>query len=391
MERSTYLRAALIVLVAAVSAVLVDWLAVRHHNVDIEVYRGAVDSWVRNGDLYSWHFAERHLSFTYPPFAAVTMTPMLLLPASTVIALNRLVIAAAILFSIRCTVVRLPMLRQHGTWFVTVVVALLVCTLEPVRDTITLGQVDITLVALVFVDLLLLEGGSRFAGVGIGLATAIKLTPGLFIVFLVVAGMRRAAGTACAVFGGVTLFAAALAPGTSWTFWSSTILNSSRVGSYDSATNQSLAGVVTRLTNANHLPAYWLPLVVVVAAWALWSAARLWGHGEHLPALTTIGLASTLASPISWIHHLWWVVPALLIVVDAALRTKSKPLLLSAIVVAALFASGLPDLTRAAQGHHLTALAIVGENSYAVACLALLLSIPHVTRTSWRTGSTISA
>ena len=391
MTRSTTLRAALIALAAVFSALLVEWLAVRHHSVDVEVYRGAVASWVRTGDLYGYHFGSLHLGFTYPPFAAVCMAPMLLFPMSMVIVINQLMIATSILFSIHCTVVRLPMLSRHGTWFMTVVIALLVCVLEPVRDTMTLGQINITLVALVLMDLVLLERGSRFAGVGIGLATAIKLTPGLFIVFLLVAGLRKAAGTACAVFGAVTFFAAVLAPGTSWTFWSSTLFDSRRVGSYASATNQSLGGVMARLSNSTHLPGYWLPLVALVAVWALRSAARMWRNDERLPAFTTVGLAATLVSPISWIHHLWWIVPALLIVSDAALRTRSRLFLLTAIAGAAIFASGLPDLTRAAQGHHLTLTAIIGENTYAVACLALLLAIPTMTRTPRRTGTSIAA
>jgi alpha-1,2-mannosyltransferase len=369
--------------VAAFSALLVDWLAVRHGSVDVQVYHAAVNSWVRKGDLYGYRFPKRHLRFTYPPFAAVCMVPMLLFPISVVIRINQLVIAAAIFVSTRCVVVRLPMLARHGTWFVTAVIVPVVCVLQPVRDTLTLGQVNITLVALVLVDLVLLERGSRFAGVGVGLATAVKLTPGLFIVFLFVAGLRRAAGTAVAAFGTATLFAAALAPGTSSTFWFSTLFDVGRVGSYDSATNQSLGGLLTRLTNSSHLPGYWLPIVVLISVWSMRTAAQLWRSGAHLPAFTVVGLAATLVSPISWVHHLWWVVPGLLILIDAALRKGSTVLMMSAVTVAVLLASGLPDLTRAAAGHHLAVSAIIGENAYVVVSLGLLLLIPrmHLTTT----------
>ena len=67
-------------------------------------------------------------------------------------------------------------------------------TLEPFRQTLSFGQINIYLGLLVLVDLLVLgRRGSKWTGVGIGLATAIKLTPGIFIIYLLVVGRWRAA------------------------------------------------------------------------------------------------------------------------------------------------------------------------------------------------------
>jgi alpha-1,2-mannosyltransferase len=126
------------------------------------------------------------------------------------------------------------------------------------------------------------------------------------------------------------------------------------------------------------LPTYWLLLVAVVTVWALRSAAHMWRRGEHLPAFTVVGLAATIASPISWIHHLWWVVPALLIIADEALRRRSRALLLGTFSLALLFTSRVPDLTRAPLGHHLTVGTLLGENAYAMSCLALLLIVSYL-------------
>ena len=70
-------------------------------------------------------------------------------------------------------------------------------TLEPFRQTLSFGQINIYLGLLVLVDLLVLgRRGSKWTGIGIGLATAIKLTPGIFIIYLLVVGRWRAAITA---------------------------------------------------------------------------------------------------------------------------------------------------------------------------------------------------
>ena len=94
-----------------------------------------------------------------------------------------------------------PVARRAGwtRWFALAVALCLAAAFEPMRETVNFGQVNTLLLFLVAVDLLrLLPAGNRWAGVGIGLATAIKLTPGIFIVYLLVTGRWRAAVTAAA-------------------------------------------------------------------------------------------------------------------------------------------------------------------------------------------------
>src|SRR5690606_46607 len=122
--------------------------------------------------------------------------------------------------------------RQGWPLWPTVGVATaLAVALEPTRETLGFGQVNLLLFALVMADLVGMRlrsaavlaarrggadpglGGFRgfwlsgaWAGAGIGLATAVKLTPGLFIVYLLVSRQRRAAAVAS-----VTAAAASLA------------------------------------------------------------------------------------------------------------------------------------------------------------------------------------
>ena len=93
----------------------------------------------------------------------------------------------------------------------------LAVAIEPVRETLGYGQVNLLLFALIMADLVALRwrvpAGHRtaarptarccgfcysgaWAGVGIGLATAVKLTPALFIVYLLITRQWRAAMTA---------------------------------------------------------------------------------------------------------------------------------------------------------------------------------------------------
>jgi alpha-1,2-mannosyltransferase len=363
--------AVLLVVVTAVVAFRV--LHEPHRNFDLRVYRGALQSWSAHGDLYGFGLGHNRLGFTYPPFAAICLLPLVVLPLGATVVMNQVAIVAALVASTRLLVSRLPALNRPGVTFTSALLAPLLLLLQPIRDTLTFGQVDLTLGLLVLVDLVLVERGSRWAGVGVGLATAIKLTPGLFVLLYLAAGARRPARTAVLSFLLATGAAALVDPHASTTYWTSALWDSSRVGSYDSATNQSLAGLLARLTNSSHPPLVWFPLVLAVTIPALIAAGRLYRDGRLLPAFTVVGLTANAISPISWVHHLFWVMPAVLVLADEGLRRRSRTLLVAAAASAALFMSGLPDLTRAKAGHHLDdAVTVLGENAYAVALLALL-------------------
>ena len=370
-------------MVASVTlSVLLGLLVAKPHNsFDLRVYRGAVESWAFHGDLYGFGMGQRHSGFTYPPFAALCMLPMVLLPLGTVTVINVLVMVASAASVVRAYSARLSCFAGWGGWFAVGVLLPPLLLLQPLRDTLTFGQINLELGALVVADMLLLERGSRWAGVGAGLATAMKLTPGLFIVFYLVSGRWRAAGTSLLTFGAVTLGAALVAPSTSWQFWTSTILDTNRVGSYDSATNQSVAGLLARLANSSDVPAVWVPIVALVVVGVLLSARRHFMTGDLPAAFVVVGLGACAVSPISWVHHLWWIAPALLVLVDRAIRAKSWIVAGMVVMVTLAFASGAPDIARVKAGHHHDSLGtLVGENLYGVFVLVMLLVLAGVRR-----------
>jgi alpha-1,2-mannosyltransferase len=222
-----------------------------------------------------------------------------------------------------------PVARRRGwtVWFAVFIAAGLALGVESTRETITFGQINMLLVVLILADLLIaVPRNSRWSGVGVGLATAIKLFPGIFIVYFLVARRWRMAGVAAAAAAGATLLAAALTPRDSWRFWTHELWVTTRVGRPDYTGNQSFYGLLSRITVPDKPPRLiWLALVAAIAAYGLWRAARAARAGDELAGLTLTGLVGALVSPITWTHHVYWFIPAVVLLVDAGLPAPDRP------------------------------------------------------------------
>jgi alpha-1,2-mannosyltransferase len=360
-----------------------------HGGFDLKVYRGAVVWWLDHKPLYTFHRNATPYGFTYPPFAALTMLPMSLFTQTGALWVNA-TMSVVVLVALTWWLVA-PIAARHGRprWFAVGVAVPLVYLIEPVRETIAYGQVNLYLVALVLLDVALLARGNRFAGVGIGLATAIKLTPGLFILYLLITGRWRAAATALGTFAGATLLAAAVAPGTSKQFWTVTLFETNRVGKVESADNQSVLSLVARAFGTGTLSSVvWVAAAGLVLVAGMLRARQAWRRGDELVGVTLTGLVACLVSPISWTHHLIWVVPAILVLLDVALGTpvaapgwlRDRRLLAgaTALAVSAVFGFSVVWYFANFDGsiHRHDALAAIGTNAYVLAMLALLVLVP---------------
>lgn len=323
--REPLLRA-LTVLAVLVAAGVAFWrLRVTHDFFDLKIYMSAVRWWADGNELYDYAQRDRvqgTLYFTYPPFAALLLFPFGLLPLWVTQALFILGTVAAVVVTSYWLLA--PLCRKQGwpVWYAVAIASPLVLAIEPLRETITFGQINMLLILLIMMDLLVLgPRGSRWTGVGIGVATALKLIPGLFIVYLLVTRQWRAAVTAMAAAAGVTLLSAAIAPRASWDFWTGALWDTARVGRLDYTGNQSLQGLLARLV-APEQPAKWLWLLLALAvlAFGMWRAARAGLAGDPVAGLALTGLVSGLISPITWPHHLYWFVPAIVALVAAAVQ-----------------------------------------------------------------------
>lgn len=346
-----------------------------HRLVDLAVYRDAGVSLLHHRAVYGYvtPALPHPLPFSYPAFAAVVAVPLAEISVGSVqilwTLLSILLLAWCVWLSFRGV---LPEGRRLRTLWLIALTAGAV-QLQPVYDVFRFGQVGLLLLALVSTDLLVRRvRESRRAGVLTGVATALKLTPGIFVPALWFAGRRRSALICAATAIGLTLLAFAIAPHASHDFWFSALTHSGRLGNNADTSDQAIRGMALR---AGLPTAVTVPLVLVVAAIGVWRAARA---DSALGFLATTGLLAVLLSPVAWIHHLVWIVPVLGVL--AAARRWGWLALLTL-----LFALPVPWWGRSLVRHDIFGGRVV-EDAFGLTALLLVLLLPLGERATlpWR-------
>ncbi|HET9139792.1 glycosyltransferase 87 family protein [Actinophytocola sp.] len=287
-----------------------SWFAVPR--IDLEVYRLGAQVWRSGGDLYATlpptSFGIR-LPFTYPPVAAVLFVPFALLPwvAASIMLTCMSIAALVIVLVVVLRNLALPhKVAIRPTWLLVAALLPVALVLEPVRETLRLGQINTLLLALVVLDCLVAR--PRWPrGVLVGFAAAVKLTPAAFVLFFLLRGDRRAALTAVLSFLACTAAGFALNPAGSVRYWTSTVFNADRIGTPSFEGNQSINGVLARLGIERGV--LWLFLAALVAGIGCLAVRRA---AHPVDALGLNAFTLLLSSPVSWSHHWVWVLPALL-------------------------------------------------------------------------------
>jgi alpha-1,2-mannosyltransferase len=274
-----------------------------------------------------------------------------------------------------------PTIRRRGwtMWFAMAIVLLLTAASEPVRETVNFGQVNLLLLFMATADVLLLIGpGRRLGGIGIGIATAIKLTPGVFILYLLVTKRWRAAAVATATAGAATWLAATIAPDASRVFWTDAFWNTDRIGNTAFISNQSLMGFVSRLNPGEPNKLLWLLLVVgALAVWAI-RVRKAIRQKDEMAGLALTGIIGCLVSPITWIHHLVWVMPAVFLLFEWgfdkswATKRERRNMLIFAWCSLALLSSREVWIF----AHHFSGLGVLGSNAYVLLMVIFMFTLP---------------
>jgi alpha-1,2-mannosyltransferase len=330
---------AVAIAVAAVAPIVEHWLTnpPDQRLVDLDVYRSGGQAVLRGEPVYDFLTQPPQLlPFTYPPFAALLATPLALLSWSAAQWVWVVLVYAALACAV-CYAFRQPLARAlhaggaqggaGGAWggvgariMAGALAGALIgamAYLMPVRDQIRFGQVDLFLVALCVADCA--TRSPRWPrGLLIGLATAIKLVPGVFIVYLWLTGRRRSAVTAAVAAAAATLAAAAVLPRDSADYWFGALLDSDRVGANNGTANQALRAVLLRMYLPGALTSLLWVLCVAVVAYAGFRWARRAGllaapgapgsYNAELVGIAITGLLAVALSPVAWIHHLAWLV-----------------------------------------------------------------------------------
>ncbi|MBV2152341.1 glycosyltransferase 87 family protein [Kitasatospora sp. SUK 42] len=327
---------------AAVS--LAAFVVVRHlhgaNMVDMLVYQAEGQAVVDGQDLYAMRLPGWDLPATYPPFAAMLFVPSTWFGEAglrvMVMLLNYALLALAVHLSLKLA--GWPAERHRRA--AVILATGLAVWLEPVYTTFQYGQVNLGILCLVLWDLTRSDR-NRFKGVGIGLATAIKITPGLFAVYLFLTGRVRAALVSAGTFLAAGLIGWIVLPDASYGFWTNYLWDPSRVGVTVLVDNQSLRGAVCRLLDVNDPGTVGLIATALVGTFGLGVAVLAGRSSRVLRRADAWGAVATaftalLVSPISWTHHWVWCLPLIALLVAEA-RTLARQALLA--VTLAVFLS----------------------------------------------------
>jgi hypothetical protein len=300
----------------ALAVGLVTIFAIVYNPFDFNVYRWGGDAVTHAMRLYSARV--RGEWFTYTPFAAAVFIPMAVIPDTlgrvTWELLSLLALASA-------TSTALKLAGYRATWQVIAAITVVAVTLEPIYHTLCLGQINLILMALILADIWRAARG-RPAGLGVGIAAAIKLILLIFIVLFFLTGPIKAGLTAAATFAACGLIGFLVAPGDSRLYWRHLFYDTKRLGvSYIS--NQSAYAAAVRIAGGPAQVGDWFVAIqLLLAILGLAIATLLARKSDWLGAATVTGTTSLLVAPVSWTHHWAWILPALIILVQGGKRSR---------------------------------------------------------------------
>ncbi|HEV8570041.1 MAG TPA: glycosyltransferase 87 family protein [Actinoplanes sp.] len=330
----------------------------RYGLADLALDRAAVRSWLGGDGLYAYRSPDSQLGPALPPVAALFLVPAAFLPLGTAGWLIGLAGVAALVLALVALVG--PVARRYGRrrWPAVFAATALALTIEPVRAALGLGDLDLLLFGLITADVVALRRGAwarsraawwpgraaavpprgrpvtdlarrgwatgAWAGVGTGLATVLAVGPALFIAYFAVTRQWRAALTALGTAGTLAAGALLLAPRETAAWFGEVLWRLDRTGGVDRPGNQSLAGVLARLYDSATTPVLlWFSFALLLVAVGMIRARSAHADGDEIAAFTLVGLTGAIVGPVSDTHELVWVLPALLILVDAAARQRA--------------------------------------------------------------------
>jgi len=334
---------ALVAVGIGVAVFYAGWHLFRHlpYLIDTDVYRLGGQAWLRGEPLYAdgaiFHTrGGLDLPFTYPPLAAIVFSPLALvsLPvASWVITVTTCVLLVVSVWIV-LTRLQVPADSPAGggpdwlrrCWLAAGLVALSVIWFEPIQANFSFGQINVVLMTLVIADCVPRKTPWP-RGLLLGVAIALKLTPAVFLLYLVLRRDFRAALTAVGSFIIATLIGFALAWHDSCEYWTSTVLHTDRIGTATLNTNQNAAGALARLGlgQSTHF-VVWMLVCFAALGLTVWAVRRILAAGESTLAVMCVAMFGLVVSPVSWSHHWVWVLPTIIVTTVGAYRYRNAAL-----------------------------------------------------------------
>jgi alpha-1,2-mannosyltransferase len=361
-------------------------LAFVHHlpeGGDTAVYQAGASALLHGQPLYDSDTlpsepAYAQLPFTYAPFAALLFIPLAFFPVQIAWGLLGVLsdlALAGVAYLVLRKVARRPAWLSPGLGATVVFGATQVT--EPVTATVGYGQINAVLMALVVLDVLVVCGAAgrlgRFGGVLIGVAAAIKLTPLIFVVHLLLTGRKADAARAAGTFVGLQGLMLLISPHDTIRFWTHTVYDSSRIGPTSWSYNQSLGSLVRRLADSaswSQPLAYGIGAVLAVCAAVL--VLRFHRRDRPVHAMLVTAFLALLISPVSWVHHWVWIVPLLALLLPEALSGNRFAQVLAPLTLVVFIQRPLHSITPGEHGEaSLNVLTFVLSNLYVLFPIAV--------------------
>lgn len=280
--------------------------------------------------------AKKVTIFRYPPFWILLLTPLGAMPYPAAVLTWQILNLVLLIVAVWLTAKTLRLNLDAKT---ALVIGLLLFNYDPLIYNIAIGNTNLViLVLLVGVALAWTYQRQVMAGVLLGLASAIKVTPIVFLAYFLWKKNFRLVVTALGtILAAIALGWVALGEQMSRTFGDVLLA----FGTEDNAWvgNQSWRGFLDRLFVGDeyvHAPLqdpnldHWLyyggvALFAIITALVLWRSRR--SNQFHLEFSFGL-LAYFIVAPTTWVHHLVWAIYSLVALALACLnREKLAPIL----------------------------------------------------------------
>lgn len=303
-----------------------------HPLYHLQMFQGAGAGFSSDPDIYSVAFSYpdgQQLSFIHPPFVMLASKILGVGDLGAWEAVHTILGTLAVWWTIYLIWKRLglPVPAQSAT--VLLPAAL---WLDPVRFNFYYGELTVFTVALVATDLWWKrpQRAAKWlpAGLLTGLAAAITLRPLIFAVYFLLRKDTKAAAWMAGGFAVPTLIAAAARPEMSWRYFTDYLFHVDSRVALDQAQNLSLTGAVKRFAPEASQQVLWLVLAAAVAAALVWAAKAFVAAGEDAMAYVCLALVPLLCGPVSLPYSWAWMLPALVVVFEFAVRTRDEWMLL---------------------------------------------------------------
>ncbi|MFD2418974.1 glycosyltransferase 87 family protein [Amycolatopsis pigmentata] len=317
------------------------------HLLDLSVYRIAGTRILDGVSVYDTPLAGHtrgEWEFVYAPFAALMFVPLAKLQGTPFTYTGALGNFALLALGAWAALSMLGYRRDLRLAVFSLPLAGILLWIEPIRQTMAFGQVNILLMSIVLVDLALPDR-TWAKGVLTGIAAGIKLTPAFFVLYLIFTRRYRAAAVAVGSFAATVLIGFLAVPHDSATFWSGAFADPTRVGVPENPSNESLRGLFARTIGlAGGAQLLWLASAAVVALACLLLARYLSFSGQELLAVVLCGLATTAVSPYSWVHHWVWLGPLIIYLLHASLGKRAVGAWIALVLSFAIASGGVLKL-----------------------------------------------